>query len=107
MNWAEVGAIVTDKDTGAKVADAFQLMFGEPTKYLLPAGMRIFKFNSEFSVVPARFGGDAKLGPDSPMSPWWTASLPYKHDGGLVQKMKIAELNGVSTREWSRLTSVI
>ena len=107
MSWAEVGKIVTDKSTGATVADAFQLMFGEPTKDLLPAGMRIYKFNSECSVVPARFGGDAALSPDSPMSPWWTASLPYKHDGGLVQKLKIAEANGVSAREWGRLTSVI
>lgn len=107
LSWAQVGAIITDPSSGAKVADAFQLMFGEPTKDLLPAGMRIYKFNSEASVVPARFGGDAKLGRDTPMSPWWTASLPYKHDGGLQQRLKIAELNGVSAREWGRLTSVI
>jgi len=107
LSWAEVGKIVTDSSTGATVADAFQLMFGEPSKDLLPAGMRLYKFNSEASVVPSRFGGDAKLGPDSPMSPWWTSSMPYKHDGGLVQRLKIAEANGVSAREWGRLTSVI
>lgn len=107
LSWAEVGKIVTDSSNGSTVADAFQLLFGEPTKDLLPAGMRIYKFNSEGSVVPARFGGDAKLGPGSPMSPWWSPSLPYKHDGGVEQRLKIAELNGVSAREWGRLTSVI
>lgn len=107
MSWGDVSKIITDSSTGATVGDAFQLMFGEPTKDLLPAGMLIYKFNSESSVVPARFGGDAKLGPTSPMSPWWSPSLPYKHDGGLAQRIKIAQLNGVSMREWGRLTSVI
>ena len=46
LTWAEVGKIVTDSSTGATVSNAFQLMFGEPTKDLLPAGMRIYKFNS-------------------------------------------------------------
>jgi hypothetical protein len=107
LTWGEVGKIVTDRSTGATVANAFQLIFGEPTKDLLPAGMQIYKFNSESSVVTARFGGDATLGPNSLMSPWWTASAPYKHDGGLIQKLEVAELNGVSAREWGRLTSVI
>lgn len=102
LSWAEVGAIVTDPRSGGKVADAFQLMFGEPTKDLLPAGMRVYKFNSYPSISPS----DPPPA-DFAMSPWWTSVKPYKHDGGLVQKLKMAELNGVSAREWGRLTSVI
>jgi hypothetical protein len=53
--------------------------------------------SSEFGPVAADFQ----------ISPWWTASLPFKHDGGLVQKLKMAEANGVSEREWGRLTSAV
>ncbi|MBX7103703.1 MAG: hypothetical protein K1X57_06455 [Gemmataceae bacterium] len=106
LTWASVGKIVTDSSTGATVADAFQMLFGQPSKDLLPAGMLLYKFNDEPRVRPARFGGDPAPS-DCPMSPWWTASLPYKHDGGLEQRLKIAQANGVSAREWGRLTSVI
>jgi hypothetical protein len=98
--WAQIGSIVTDPSTGGTVSDAFQLLFGEPTKDLIPAGMRLYKFN-DFSS-PARTNGA-----DEPISPWWSPSLPYKHDGGLQQKLNIARLNGVSSREWGRLTSVV
>lgn len=101
LDWQQVGAIVTDPGTGATVADAFQLAFGPPSKDLLHAGMLVYKFNNYPSIAPP------PLSPNTAMSPWWTASLPYKHDGGLVQKLKIAEANGVSAREWGRLTSVI
>ena len=102
MTWQQVRAIVTDAGTGATVGDAFQLIFGDPTKDLLPAGMALYKYNSYPSLSandppPAGFA----------MSPWWSASLPYKHDGGLEQRMKMAIANGVSAREWGRLTSVI
>jgi hypothetical protein len=53
--------------------------------------------SSEFGPVAADFQ----------MSQSWTASLPFKHDGGLVQKLKMAEENGVSEREWGRLTSAV
>lgn len=103
LDWTKVGAIVTDTVSRAKVADAFQLMFGPPTKELLPKGMKLYKFNSYAKLMP-----DSGIPPvDLPMSPWWTPSLPYKHDGGLIQKLKIAKANGVSAREWGRLTSVI
>ena len=102
LNWAQVGAIVTDPASGATVADAFQLMFGPPSKDLMPKGMKVYKFNSYPSISP-----NDPPPADFAMSPWWTSSLPYKHDGGLVQKLKMAEANGVSAREWGRLTSVI
>ena len=100
LSWSDVGKVVTDPASGSTVADAFQLLFGEPTRDLIPAGLRLYKFNGFSS--PARSNS-----PDEPISPWWSPSLPYKHDGGLQQKIKIAELNGVSTREWGRLTSVV
>jgi hypothetical protein len=100
LSWSQVGKIVTDNATGATVADAFQQAFGPPTKDLIGAGTRLYKFNDFAS--PAR--GNA---PGEAISPWWSPSLPYKHDGGLTQKLKIAKLNGVSAREWGRLTSVV
>lgn len=100
LEWAQVGKIVTDPSAGTTVADAFQLAFGNPTKDLIKPGMRIYKFNGFPS--PARTNND-----DEPISPWWSPTKQYKHDGGLAQKIKIAKANGVSTREWGRLTSVV
>jgi hypothetical protein len=102
LDWGAVGAIITDKDTGATVSNAFQLMFGPPSKDLLPKGMKIYKFNT----YPSISKNDPPPG-DLLLRPWWTSSLPYKHDGGLVQKLKMAEANGVSARECGRLTSAI
>ena len=100
LTWSDVGRIVTDPSSGATVSNAFQLLFGEPTKDLLPAGMKLYKFNDFPSA--ARTSASSE-----PISPWWSPSLPYKHDAGLAQKLNIAKLNGVSAREWGRLTSVV
>ena len=99
MTWAQVGAISTGP--GTTVADAFQLLFGNPTKELLPAGTELYKFNGYNTLAR-----DA-LTPDTPMSPWWSPTRAFRHDAGLVQKMGIAKANGVSLREWGRLTSAI
>lgn len=98
MSWAEVGEISTGS---GKVRDAFQLMFGEPTKELLPAGMLLYKFNG-YSTL-----GAGTISDDTELSPWWSPVAAFKHDAGLAQRMAIAQLNGVSMREWGRLTSVI
>ena len=99
LNWDKVGATKTGENTC--VRDAFQLAFGNPTKELLPAGMSLYKFNGYSTLAPGR------VTDDTPLSPWWSPSDPYKHDGGLVERMKIADKNGVTMREWGRLTSVI
>src|ERR1043165_3624101 len=91
LTWNEVGNISTGS---GKVADAFQLMFGNPTKELLPAGMSLYKFNGYSSLSAGAVTNDADL------SPWWSATHAFKHDAGLAQRMKIAEKNGVSFREW-------
>lgn len=98
MDWAQVGSISTGS---GKVRDAFQLAFGDPTRELLPAGMSIYKFNG-YSTL-----GQGTITDDTDLSPWWSPTKSYKHDGGLDQRMSIAEKNGVSFREWGRLTSVI
>jgi hypothetical protein len=99
LSWADVGAISTGP--GTSVSDAFQLLFGNPTKELLPKGTKLYKF-SGFATL-ARGAVVA----DTPMSPWWSPIHAYKHDAGLEQKIKIAQANGVSLREWGRLTSAI
>lgn len=98
MNWSEVGQISTGS---GKVQDAFQLMFGEPTKELLPAGMSLYKFNGFGTLAPGAVTDQTDL------SPWWSSTHGFKHDAGLAQRIAIAEKNGVSFREWGRLTSVI
>lgn len=98
MDWSQVGNISTGS---GKVRDAFQLAFGDPTKELLSAEMSIYKFNGYSTLAQGTVTYDTDL------SPWWSPTKSYKHDGGLEQRMSIAEKNGVSFREWGRLTSVI
>jgi hypothetical protein len=98
LSWKEVGAISTGSGC---VRDAFQLAFGDPTKELLPAGMSLYKFNG-FCTLARGTITDA-----TDLSPWWSPTYAFKHDAGLAQRMSIAEKNGVSLREWGRLTSVI
>ena len=99
LTWTEVGAISTGGS--GTVADAFQLGFGLPAKELLPAGMSLYKFNG-FNTL-----GRGQITAATPLSPWWSPTQSFKHDAGLVQRQKIADANGVSFREWGRLTSVI
>jgi hypothetical protein len=98
LTWNEVGEISTGS---GKVRDAFQLMFGEPTKELLHAGTSLYKFNGYSSLGPGTITDETDL------SPWWSPTQSFKHDAGLRQRMLVAEKNGVSFREWGRLTSVI
>ena len=80
------------------VRAAFQTRIAKPTKDLIPAGTVLYKFN-DFRTLH---------GPsNNSLSPWWSPYEPYKHDAGWVQKRKIAIANGVSVREWGRLTSAV
>lgn len=80
------------------VRQAFQTKFGMPLKDLLPSGTMLYKFN-DYSTLH---------GPSSnALSPWWSPYNAYRHDAGWEQKKKIAEANGVSVREWGRLTSAV
>ena len=101
LSWTEVGALPTGSGC---VRDAFQLAFGDPTKELLPSGMSLYKFNGTCTL----HGASATEVTDATgLSPWWSSTYAFKHDAGLAQRMSIAEQNGVSFREWGRLTSVI
>jgi hypothetical protein len=69
-----------------------------PTRDRLDPGDVLYKFN-DFPTLHA---------PGNPaLSPWWSPYDPYKHDGGWEQRAKLAKANGVSVREWGRLTSAI
>ena len=60
--------------------------------------MRLYKFN-DFTTLH---------GPDNNnLSPWWSPYYDYKHDAGWEQKVKMAKANGISVREWGRLTSAV
>ena len=93
LDWNQVGAISTGS---GHVRDAFNTAFGDPTKELLPAGMSLYKFNGYSTLAPGQVTDDTDL------SPWWSPTRSFKHDAGLEQRMKIAEKNGVSMREWGR-----
>ncbi|UCQ50142.1 hypothetical protein DB731_12505 [Edwardsiella ictaluri] len=75
--------------------------FVSGSKELLPAGTGLYKFNGS-NALSRRQVTDATL-----LSPWWSPIQPFRHDGGLQQRMLLAKQNGVSMREWGRLTSVI
>ena len=94
LSWGEVGAISTG--AGTSVADAFKSKHAE--KVLLTAGTKLYKFN-DFNC-PARPGSKE-------LSPWWSPYDDYRHDGGWVQRKKLAELLGVSIREFGRVTSAV
>ena len=80
------------------VRSAFQTKFAMPEKVLLSPGFVLYKFN-DFRTLH---------GPSSnALSPWWSPYESYKHDAGWVQRSKMAKLNGVSIREWGRLTSAV
>lgn len=99
LTWAEVGNISTGGD--GKVRDAFQLMFGEPTKERLAPGMSLYKFNGFSTLAPGQ------VTDETPMSPWWSPLHAFKNDAGYEQRLALATHLGVSMREWGRLTSVI
>ncbi|MEZ8039450.1 hypothetical protein A152_0009260 [Vibrio tasmaniensis 1F-187] len=99
LDWSIVGSIPTGP--GTFVRDAFQLQYGQPTRELLPAGTSIYKFNGYPTL------GRGEITDETTLSPWWSPTDPFQHDAGLEQKKKIAQRNGVSLREWGRLTSVI
>ena len=86
----------TDIDPTARAA--FQTKFGMPTKDRLGTGFRLYKFNN-FSTLHAP-GNNA-------LSPWWSPYDAYKHDPGWDMRLRMAKANGVSIREWGRLTSAI
>ena len=80
------------------VRAAFQTKFGMPTKDLVTEGTTLYKFN-DFNTLHA---------PDNKsLSPWWSPFNSYKQDAGWEQKQKIAKANGISVREWGRLTSAV
>ncbi|WCF13572.1 hypothetical protein N4G58_07810 [Edwardsiella piscicida] len=101
LEWSDVGSICTDQKAKTYVSDAFNIAYGQPTKELLPAGTALYKFNGFSSLARS------PITDDSPLSPWWSPVQPFRYDGDLRQRMLIAKQNGVSMREWGRLTSVI
>jgi hypothetical protein len=80
------------------VRAAFQTKFGMPTKDKLNQGTVLYKFN-DFNSLHAP--GNISL------SPWWSPFNAYKQDAGWEQKLKMAKANGISVREWGRLTSAV
>src|SRR5262245_18817893 len=89
---------LTWDDLEAWIRKAFQTKFGIPTRYRLSKGMVLYKFN-DFNTLH---------GPTSnALSPWWSPYDPYKQYAGWNQKLKMAQANGVSVREWGRLTSAV
>jgi hypothetical protein len=60
--------------------------------------MGLYKFNDFNS--PTSPGSKA-------LSPWWSPYDDYRHDGGWVQRKKLAGHLGVSIREFGRVTSAV
>ena len=73
-----------------------------PEKKLLPAGMILYKFNNDDQASFVDWNTKKPA-----MSPWWSPYEAYLWDAGWAQKEKIAKANGISVREWGRLTSAV
>lgn len=94
LNWGDVGAISTGGSN--TVQDAFKSRHAE--KVLLTPGTKLYKFN-DFNSPTA---------PNSKaLSPWWSPYDDYRHDGGWVQRKKLAEHLGVTILEFGRVTSAV
>lgn len=89
VNWHELPEFVRN---------AFQTNFGMPTKDLIDPPTVLYKFN-DFQTLHSP--GNNKL------SPWWSPYPPYKNDAGWEEKKRMAVANGISVREWGRLTSAV
>ncbi|MFK0573538.1 hypothetical protein [Endozoicomonas sp.] len=96
LTWDDVGNISTGSGT---VKDAFSSKYAR--KELLNTGTSLYKFNGYSSL------GRGKITDTTVLSPWWSPTEAFQYDAGLSERRKIAELNGISFREWGRLTSVI
>lgn len=99
LDWSQVGNISTGP--GTTVSDAFNTSYGIPTKELLPEGTRLYKFSGFKSLARD------SLDEHTPLTPWWSSVEQFKHGESLAQRRSMADLSGVSMREWGRLTSVI
>lgn len=78
--------------------DAFQTKISKPEKVKIEAGTTLYKFNGYKALTaPGK----------NTLSPWWSPYHAYRHDAGYLQKLQIAKANGVSIREWGRVTSAI
>lgn len=83
------------KTASGKVYDAFL----SPQLVTLPPGMKLYKFNNYPSLAL-----DKRT---QTYTPWWSAFDSYDVDPGWYAKEAMAKANGVSVREWGRITSAI
>lgn len=82
------------------VRDAFKY----PERVLIPAGTRLYKFNTTRDLfIP----NSAESRNEKPISAWWSPYHAYRHDPGWLQKRAMAQHFKVSIREYGRNTSAI
>jgi hypothetical protein len=91
MSWLEVGSM---RVGGSPVRTAFL----DAKMVCLPAGTKLYKFNSYPSLRPDASGN---------VTGWWSAYDAYDVDPGWHQKISMAKSFGVSVRELGRVTSAI
>ena len=84
------------------VGAAFQSAFGNPTKELLPTGSSIYKFNGFRTITRNEPPQQTDI-----MSPWWSPTEAFQHDPGLNEKKRFAKMQGVTLREYGRITSAV
>lgn len=77
-----------------RVCDAFYEK--SAWKVRLNAGFLLYKFH-----------GYASLTNSTKVSPWWSAYHEYDVGSSLMQRLKLADMNGVSLEELARVTSAI
>ena len=123
--WDEVGNIVTSRDSTGKpngwVKEAFKDTVAD--KVLLKAGTRLYKFNNFPTLIDTNWlnSQGITIHAGVTISPWWSPYDSFTHkwsgiggrggsttnDPGWDAKKKMAQLFGVSIREWGRITSAV
>lgn len=84
-------------DVNKEDRDAFQQQFSMPTLERFPVNTKLYRFSDDPS--PTLHKGH--------FSPWWSPYERHKDGTGWEDRVRFAQMMGVSVREYGRLTSVI
>ncbi len=97
LTWEEIRNIGIGQAT---IEDFFNTSFGAPQKVLLPKGFKLYKLSDRIIDYNS-------LTIETFISPWWTPYDAFLDHPGYLSNMSIANANGISLREWVRLTCAV
>ena len=97
ISWMDIRNIAIGE---ASIEDFFNISFGLPKKVLLPKGFKLYKLSDSILNY-------SELEVETLISPWWTPYESFLDHPGYISNMSIAKANGISLREWVRVTCAV